>query len=139
VTPITEIDAAPLSGRIRALQGSVMLATYTVSFLKLIDTVLDDVSHGVASGHHLHNVRCGIENILALLEWSNDLVEKADQLSHRADDYITYRALTTSQMSDRTIGEDVDRLRIAREALAGFRSAVELSRPNSRVRALGLA
>jgi hypothetical protein len=116
-----------------------MPATYTVSFLKLIDTVLDDVSHGVASGHHLHNVRCGIENILALLECSNDLVEKADQLSHRADDYITYRGLTTSQMSDRTIGEDVDRLRIAREALAGFRSAVEHSRPNSRVRALGLA
>jgi hypothetical protein len=114
-----------------------MLATYAVSFLKLIDTVLDDVSHGVASGHHLHNVRCGIENILALFERSNELVEKADQLSHRAGDYITYRA-STSQMSDRTIGEDVDRLRIAREALAGFRSAVEHSRPNSRVRTLGL-
>ena len=115
-----------------------MLATYTVSFLKLIDTVLDDVSHGVASGHHLHNVRCGIENILALLERSNELVEKADQLSHRAGDYIKCRDLNTSQMSDRTIGEDVDRLRIAREALAGFRSAVEHGRPNSRVRTLGL-
>jgi hypothetical protein len=115
-----------------------MLATYTVSFLKLIDTVLDDVSRGVASSHHLHNVRCGIENILALLECSNELVEKADQLSHRAGDYIAYRGLTASEMSDRTIGEDVDRLRTAREALSGFRTAVENSRPNSRVRTLGL-
>jgi hypothetical protein len=113
-----------------------MLASYTLSFLKLIDTVFDDVSHGVASGHHLHNVRCGIENILALLECSQELVEKADQLSLRAGDYITCRGST--QMSNRTIGDDIDRLRVAREALAGFRSAVEHSRPNSRVRALGL-
>jgi hypothetical protein len=115
-----------------------MPATYTVSFLKLIDTVFDDVSRGVASGHHLHNVCCGIENILALLESSNDLVEKADQLSRRADDYITYRGSATSQMSNQTIGENVDRLRVAREALADFRCAVERSQPNSRVRTLGL-
>jgi hypothetical protein len=113
-----------------------MLAAHTASFLKLIDTVLDDISRGVASGHHLHNVRCGIENIVALLEYNNELVEKADQLSRRAGDYITYRA--TSKIRDRTI-EDADRLRIAREALAGFRFAVEQSRPNSRVRTLGLA
>jgi hypothetical protein len=115
-----------------------MLAAHTASFLKLIDTVLDDISRGVASGHHLHNVRCGIDNILALLEYNNELVEKADQLSRRAGDYITYRGLVASTIRDRTI-EDVDRLRIAREALAGFRSAVEHSRPNSRVRTLGLA
>jgi hypothetical protein len=115
-----------------------MLAAHTASFLKLIDTVLDDISRGVASGHHLHNVRCGIENILALLENNNELVEKADQLSRRAGDYITYCALATSKIRDWTI-EDVDRLRIAREALAGFRSAIEHSRPNSRVRTLGLA
>jgi hypothetical protein len=115
-----------------------MLATYTMSFLKLIDTVLDDVSRGVASSHHLHNVRCGIENILALLECNNELFEKADQLSHRGGDYIACCGLTTFEMSDRTIGEDVDRLRIAREALSGFRTAVEHSRPNSRVRTLGL-
>jgi hypothetical protein len=115
-----------------------MLAAHTASFLKLIDTVLDDISRGVASGHHLHNVRCGIENILALLEYNNELVEKADQLSRRAGDYIAYRGLATSKIRAWTI-EDVDRLRIAREALAGFRSAVEQSRPNSRVRTLGLA
>jgi hypothetical protein len=55
-----------------------------------------------------------------------------------AGDYIAYRGLATSKIRDWTI-EDVDRLRIAREALAGFRSAVEHSRPNSRVRTLGLA
>jgi hypothetical protein len=115
-----------------------MLAAHTASFLRLIDTVFDDISRGVASRHHLHNVRCGIENIVALLEYNNDLVEKADQLSRRAGDYITYRELVASKISAATIGEDVDRLRIAREALAGFRSAVEHSRPNSRVRTLGL-
>jgi hypothetical protein len=108
-----------------------MLAAHITSFLELIDTVLDDISRGVASGHLLHNVRCGTENILALLEYDNGLVDKADQLSRRAGDYIT------SKTRDRMIGEDVDRLRIAREALAGFRSALEHSRPNSRVRTLG--
>jgi hypothetical protein len=86
----------------------------------------------------LASSRCGIENILALLEYNNELVEKADQLSRRTGDYITYRGLATSKIRDRTI-EDVDRLRTAREAPAGFRSAVEHSRPNSRVRTLGLA
>ena len=116
-----------------------MLSAHTTSFLKLIDTVLDDISRGVASGHHLHNVRCGIANILALLEYNDALVEQADQLSRRAGDYITCRGLVTSKIDDGKIVEDVDRLRIAREALAGFRCAVEQSRPNSRVRTLGLA
>jgi hypothetical protein len=116
-----------------------MLTAHTASFLKLIDTVLDDISRGVASHHHLHNVRCGIENIAALLEFNNELAEKADQLSRRAQDYITNRNLIMDKIRDTTIGEDVDRLRIAREALAAFASVVERSKPNSRVRALGLA
>jgi hypothetical protein len=115
-----------------------MLTAHTASFLKLIDTVLEDISRGVASGHHLHNVCCGIENILALLEYNNELVEKADKLLRRAGDYITYRGLATSKINGWTI-EDSDRLRIAREALAHFCFAVEHSRPNSRVRTLGLA
>jgi hypothetical protein len=78
-------------------------------------------------------VRCGIENILSLLEYNNEVAEKADQLSRRACDYITYHDLGTSKISDGTIGEDVHRLRIVREALAGFCSAVERSQPNSRV------
>jgi hypothetical protein len=115
-----------------------MLAAHTASFLKLINTALEDyISWG--SPHHLHNVRCGIENILSLLEYNNEVVEKADQLSRRACDYITHHDLITSKTSDGTIGEDVDRLRAVREALAGFRSAVEHGRPNSRVRTLGLA
>jgi hypothetical protein len=115
-----------------------MLAAHTASFLKLINTALEDVSRGVASPHHLHNVRCGIENILSLLEYNTEVVEKADQLSRRAGDYITHHDMVTSKMSDGT-KEDLDRLRTVREALASFCSAVEHSQPNSRVRTLGLA
>ena len=116
-----------------------MLAAHTASYLKFIETVLEDISRGVTSSHHLHNVRCGIENILALFEYNDELAEKADQLSRRACDYITYRDLVTSKIKDQTIAEDVDRLRIARDALGGFRSAVEQSQPNARVKKLGLA
>jgi hypothetical protein len=76
---------------------------------------------------------------VSLLEYNNEVVEKADQLSRRARDYVTYHDLATSKIFDGTMGEDVDRLRVVREALAGFRSAVERSQPNSRVRTLGLA
>ena len=116
-----------------------MLAAHTASFLKLINTALEDISRGVASPHHLHNVRCGIENVLSLLKYNNEVVEKADQLSRRAYDYVTYHDLITSEKGDGANGEDVDRLRAVREALAGFRSAVEQCQPNSRVRTLGLA
>jgi hypothetical protein len=116
-----------------------MLTTHTASFLNLINTTLEDISRGVAGPHHLHNVRCGIENILSLLVYNNDVAEKADQLSRRADDYVTYHDLVASKSADSTSGEGVDRLRAVREALAGFRSAVEHSQPNSRVRTLGLA
>ena len=117
----------------------VMLSAHIASFLKFIDTVLEDISAGIASSHHLHNVRCGIANILGLLEYNDELVQKADQLSRRADDYITYHDLMTSQITDRTPAEDVGRLHIAREALAAFRLAVEHGQPNRRMRTLGLA
>ena len=115
-----------------------MLA-HAANFLKLIDSVFEDISHGVDSRHHFHNVRCGIENILVLLEYNNEVDEKADQLSHRARDYITYRDRVASKISDEATGEDIDRLCIARAALDRFRCAVEHSKPNSRVRTLGLA
>src|ERR1700758_1134483 len=111
-----------------------MLAAHTANFLNLINTALEDISRGVASPHHLHNVRCGIENILSLFEYNNEVAEKADQLSRRANDYVTYHARVTSKTIGPTSDEDVDRLRAAREALAGFRAAVEHSQPNSRVR-----
>jgi hypothetical protein len=82
-------------------------------------------------------VQCGIENIMCLLEYNNDVVEKADQLSRRASSYITSHDLISST-SDGGISEDADRLRAAHEALAGFCFAVEHGKPNSRVGALGL-
>jgi hypothetical protein len=112
-----------------------MLSAHITSFLKLINAQLEETSRGVTSSHHFHNVQCGIENILCLLECNDDVSEKADQLSRRASDYITRHDLISSRVSD----EDADRLRAAHEALAGFRFAVEHSQPNSRVRTLGLA
>jgi hypothetical protein len=93
----------------------------------------------VISIHHLHNAQCGIENILCVLRYNNDLVEKADQLSGRASSYITRHDLISSKIGDADISEDADRLRAAHEALAGFCLAVEHGQPNSRVGILGLA
>ena len=115
-----------------------MLASHTESFLKLINSTIEDISHGVDSPHHLHNVRCGVENIMCLLEYNNEVVQRAEQLSRQACDYITYRDLVASKIGDETIVKDVDRLGAVREALAGFRFAVTQSKPNSRVRTLGL-
>ena len=116
-----------------------MLSAHITSFLKLISAQLEETSRGVTSSHHFHNVQCGIENILSLLEYNNDVVDKADQLSRRASSYITRHDLISSRISDTDISEDADRLRAAHEALAGFCFAVEHSKPNSRVGTLGLA
>jgi hypothetical protein len=116
-----------------------MLSAHITSFLKLISAQLEETSRGVISSHHFHNVQCGIENILSLLEYNDDLVDKADQLSRRASNYITRHDMISSKISERDISEDADRLRATHEALAGFRLAVEHSQPNSRVRTLGLA
>src|SRR5712692_10129466 len=81
-------------------QGVSMLSAHITSFFNLIRAHLEETSRGVASIHHFHNVRCGIENILSLLEYNNDVVEKADQLSRRASNYITRHDLISSKMSD---------------------------------------
>jgi hypothetical protein len=114
-----------------------MLA-HTASFLKLIKSAIDDTSRGVVSAHHLHNVRCGVENIMALLEYDDDVVEKAERLARRAGDYITYHDSLTSKISGVTVGGDADRLRAVHEAIDDFHSTVERSQPNSRVRKLGV-
>src|ERR1700741_1606674 len=113
-----------------------MLSAHITSFFKLISAQFEETSRGVTSSHHFHNVQCGIENILCLLEYNNDVVESADRLSRRASSYITCHELISSKMGD--VSEDADRLRAAQDALDGFRFAVERSRPNARVRALGL-
>ena len=116
-----------------------MLSAHLASFLELIGTQLDETSRGITSSHHFHNVQCGIENILSLLEYNNDVAEKADQLSRRASVYITRHGLISSKMGSKDIDEDAGRLRDTYEALSRFRLAVERSQPNSRVRTLGLA
>jgi hypothetical protein len=115
-----------------------MQNAHTASFLSLINTTLDDITRGVASPHHLHNVHCGIENIMSLLKYNNEVVEKADQLSRQARDYIRQHDLVACTNSNGMSGAEGDRLRAVHEALAGFRSAVERSQPNARVRTLGL-
>jgi hypothetical protein len=115
-----------------------VLSAHITSFLKLIGAQLEETSRGMTSIHHVHNVQCGIENILSLLEYNNEVVEKADQLLRRASNYIT-RHDPISTVSDGTTSEDADRLHAAREALVGFCFALEHSQPNSRVRTLGLA
>src|SRR5437870_6852084 len=54
-----------------------MISAHITSFLKLISAQLEEPSRGVTCSHHFHNVQCGIENILSLLEYNNDLVDKA--------------------------------------------------------------
>jgi hypothetical protein len=132
---IADINAKPVGNR----KELFMLAAHTASFLKLISAELDETSRGVASAHHLHNVRCGIENILSLLQLNSEVVEKADLLSRRASDYITRHDLISLKIGDGAFSDDDDRLRAAHEALASFRSAVEHSQPNSRIRTLGLS
>jgi hypothetical protein len=112
-----------------------MLSAHITSFLNLISAQLEETSHGISSNHHLHNVQCGIANIVSLLKYSNDVDEKADELSRTASNYITHHDVIRAG----DITDDADRLRAAHEALAGFRFAVEHGQPNTRVRALGLS
>ena len=94
-----------------------MLSAHITSFLKLISAQLEETSRGIISVHHFHNVQCGIENILSLLERNNDVIETADQLSRRASNYITRHGLISSTVGDSDINDDADRLRAAHAAL----------------------
>ena len=115
-----------------------MLSAHIASFLKLIGAQLEETSLGLHSVHHVHNIDCGIANILSLLEPNNEVGHKADQLSLKASSYIARHDLASARVSDGD-GNEADRFHAAQAALAGFRFAVERSRPNSRVHTLGLA
>jgi hypothetical protein len=134
--PAGEVEAIDPPQRV---EPPPMLSAHIASFLKLISAQLEETSRGIRSIHHFHNVQCGIANILSLLEYDNDVVEKADQLARRASSYITRHDLISGKGTDGDISEDADRLQAAHAALAGFRFAVEHSRPNARVHTLGLA
>jgi hypothetical protein len=53
-----------------------VISSLATSFLKLISAQLEETSRGVISSHHFHNVQCGIENILSLIEYNNEVVQK---------------------------------------------------------------
>jgi hypothetical protein len=116
-----------------------MLSAHITSFLTLIGTQLEETSRGICSNHHYHNVQCGIANILSLLEFDDNIDKTANQLSRTASIYITRHDAVSSEVSGGDISEDADRLHAANEALAGFRIAVEHSKPNARFRTLGLS
>jgi hypothetical protein len=105
-----------------------MLSAHIASFLKLIGAQLEETSLGLHSVHHVHNIDCGIANILSLLEPNNEVGHKADQLSLKASSYISRHDLASARVSDGDGNEDADRFRAAQAALAGFRFAVERSR-----------
>jgi hypothetical protein len=106
-----------------------MLASHTESFLKLINSTLEDISHGVDSPHHLHNVRCGVENVMCLLEYNSEVVKKADQFSRQACDYIKHHDFVASKNRDGTIVEDTDRWAPFARRLPAF--ALRFNRRNS--------
>ena len=85
-----------------------MPSAYITDFLSLISAQLEETSRGVTSSHHFHNVQCGIENIVSLLEYNKDVFEKAEQLARRASNYISRH---DPRNADTDISEDANRLR----------------------------
>jgi len=115
-----------------------ILSKHVAALIGLIHAQIEEASRGLASSHHLHNVQCGIENIVSLLEPSKVLTDSSAQLYQLARSYIASHDPTASNMSEADASEDAARLRAAQAALTHFRSAVEQSRPNARARTLGL-
>jgi hypothetical protein len=115
-----------------------MLSKHVAALIGLIYAQIEETSNGLANCHHMHNVQCGIENIVSLLEPSEALVDTSAQLFRLARSYIASHDPTASNMSEADASEDAARLRAAQAALTHFRSAVEQSRPNARARTLGL-
>jgi hypothetical protein len=72
-----------------------MIPTFAESFVDLIEKALLEASRGIASLHHLHNVRGGITNILSLLEYDAEIGAAADRLTQ--PQLATSIAMTPSQ------------------------------------------
>ena len=115
-----------------------MLSKHVASLIGLIHAQIEETSRGLANSHHVHNVQCGIENIVSLLEPSKVLTDTSAQLYQLARSYIAHHDPIASNMNAVAISEDAARLCAAQAALTHFRSAVEQSRPNTRARTLGL-
>ncbi len=115
-----------------------MLPTFTVNFLDLIFTELQQASKGVVSPYHLHNVQSGIANILALLEHNDEIADAADRLGRVAARYIDRHAISPITGGEPETSADAARLSTALAALDAFCAVLERARPNSRVRVLGL-
>jgi hypothetical protein len=116
-----------------------MIPTFTNDFVDLIKRTLLEASRGIASSHHLHNVRAGIANILSLLEYDAAIGAAADRLTQTAASYIDHHDILSPTMTEQERRADADRFGMAQDAFAAFRASLERARPSSRVRALGLA
>jgi hypothetical protein len=116
-----------------------MVPTFANGFVDLIKMTLLEASRGIASSHHLHNVRAGIANILSLLEYDAEIGAAADRLAQTAASYINRHDIVSATMTEQERRADADRLGIAQDAFAAFRASLERARPSSRVRRLGLA
>lgn len=116
-----------------------MIPAFANGFVDLIKAALLDASKGIASSHHLHNVRAGIANILSLLEYDAEIGAAADRLAQTAASYINRHDAVSTTMTEHELRADADRLGIAQHALAAFLASLQRAQPSSRVRRLGLA
>jgi len=115
-----------------------MVPTFTLSFLDLIESVLGQASRGIASSHHLHNVRSGIANIIDLLQYDGEIADAAGHLIRVAASYIDRHDAISIAGTEQETDADADRFRAALAALVAFRATLERARPNARVHTLGL-
>jgi len=100
--------------------------------------VLLEASRGIASSHHLHNVRAGIANILSLLEYDDEIGNAANRLTETAANYLNRHDIASTTLTEPEKRADAERFGVVQDALATFGASLEHARPSSRVRTLGL-
>ena len=111
-----------------------MLSAHITSFLNLIMAQLEEAARGVMSIHHFHNVQCGIDNILCLLEYNGDVVDKAIN-SHAEPPAISHATIGSHRRS--VMGTSA--MMLIASARPMRRLPVSVSRWNTVSRILGLA